>query len=258
MGKRNITNIALSVLLLLTATIMITSSGCNNNSKQTASLRTGAVFFDDPENILWRHKVNSIEELAKYSEIFSGIEFDVVYYPERNIFEVEHDPDPNTEIIMDDYFGSIENPQKLYYWIDIKNLKYEHIDKIIERLLYVFDKHNIKDRVICESWNVNSLKALHNAGIYTSYWVPDFRLQDQITDEQQKQLDKVFNVLDGCKHNAISAPYTALPFIEKHLSDCTVHLWTNGLITEEEKSLVKEITKSDCVKVVLIDYEEPF
>ncbi len=221
-------------------------------------LRTGNVFFNDTTNILWRHKVNSIESLQKYSQVFKGVELDIVYYRERNEFEVEHDPGSKLDTKLINYFAAIPNPENYYYWLDIKNLKYEYIDELLERLLFVLNKYGIKENVICESWSLKSLKTLNKAGLYTSYWIPDFPYDGEITEDQQKKLDKIKDVLDDCQHNAISAPYQMLPFIKDHLYDCSVHLWTNGLKTEKDKEKIRQIVNTDCVKVVLVDYEEPF
>lgn len=226
--------------------------------KAEKELKTGQVFFSDTANVLWRHKVNSIEELQKYSKTFKGIELDIVYYPETNTFEVEHDPNPKKSIKLHDYLGAIDNTDELYYWFDMKNLKWKYIDDLMNRLDAILTEYHIKDRVILESWSLNSLKKLNKNGFYTSYWIPDFPYDGNITEEQQKKLDKILSNLADCKHNAISAPYKMLPFIKDHLSDCSVHLWTNGLKTEADKTLIKEIASTPCVKVVLVDYEEPF
>lgn len=244
-----------SILQLTILFILSMTLSCEQN---TEDINTGPVFFDDPENIIWKHKVNSIDDLQKYSKLFKGIELDLVYYPERNEFEVEHDPDPNSSIKLMDYFGSIPHPENNYYWLDIKNLKIEYADSLLNRLVYVLEKYTIKENVICESWQMESLKKLNEAGLYTSYWIPDFPYDGEINSNQQKKLDQIIDNLSKCRHNAISAPYQMLPFIQDHLSDCTVHLWTNGLIKESEKAFIKAMTHHENVKVVLVDYDKPF
>jgi hypothetical protein len=242
----------LNLWLLLSLTIAL--GGCNKKTE----INTGTLFFDDSQNTLWRHKVNSIEDLQKYSKTFKGLEFDVVYYPERDEFEVEHDPDPNSNIKLIDYFGSIPHPEKNFFWIDIKNLREEHIEAQLNRLELILKKYNIKENVICESWQINELKKLNDAGFYTSYWIPNFPYNGNINEEQQQKLDEIIEILSNCKHNAISAPYNMLTFINDYLPDCTVHLWTNGLIGESKKQQIKEIANHKIVKIVLIDYEVPF
>lgn len=244
-------------IFLYSLFFIITLFSCSEKSKQT-ELKTGSVFFSDTANKLWRHKVNSIEDLHNYSTLFKGIELDIVYYPDKNVFEVEHDPNPNKSIMLDDYLDSIANTEELHYWLDLKNLKWEYVDELMERLEFVLNKHNIKSRVIIESWSLKSLKKLNKKGFYTSYWIPNFNYNGEITSKQQEVLNKIKNNLTDCKHNAISAPYQMLPFIKDHLSDCTVHLWTNGLKTENDKLLIKDIAATSCVKVVLVDYEKPF
>ncbi len=69
---------------------------------------------------------------------------------------------------------------------------------------------------------------------------------------------KGIDVLSDCPHNAITASYLMLPFIDDHLEDCTVHLWTNGLISREDRSVIRRLARNRNVKIILIDYSEPF
>lgn len=245
-------------ILLLTVITFGFIMSCTNNDSGALRKRTGEIFFDNDNEKLWRHKVNSLEGLEKYTSIFNAIEFDVVFYPESNTFEVEHDPDPNSSIKLDDYFGSIEHPDSFYYWIDIKNLSMENVESLSKRMTNVLGKYNLKDRVICESYHHKPLKVLHENGLYTSYWIPHFSYKGKLEDYQKDHLNKIHQVLEDCPHNAISAFYKMFPFIKEYLPDCTTHLWTNGLKTEEDKETIKEFESYPFVKVILVDYEEPF
>ncbi|MDA3778958.1 MAG: hypothetical protein PF487_01800 [Bacteroidales bacterium] len=235
-------------------------NACNTNKEidQHSTIITGKVFYNDSSNKLWRHRVNSVEDLKKYSKLFKGVELDVFFYPESGEFNVEHDEDSSLNLLLIDYFGAISNPQNNYFWIDIKNLSNENVEQLIKRLGFILDKYELRKNAICESWHVNPLNTMNEAGIYTSYWIPSFQYDGEISEKQNVKLNSILKNLEKCKHNAISAPYQMLPFIKDHLANCNVHLWTNGLKTEEDKNKIKEMQKYESVKVVLIDYALPF
>lgn len=254
-------NQKLSILILFVFVLLVVSCSSETKSDTNESLKTGKIFYNEPESVLWRHQVNSIEKLKHYSKVFKGIEFDAVYYMERNEFEVEHDPDPNSKVLLTDYLNSIAPIDSIYFWMDLKNLTIENADSMKNCLLSVFNQFGIKERVICESHHDVPLKTLHEGGIKTSYWIPHFPYssdQGKLEPYQQDHLNKVNEILKDCPHNAISASYEMFPFINDYLSDCTTHLWTNGLITEDDKTKIREFASHTYVKVILIDYEKPF
>ena len=37
-----------------------------------------------------------------------------------------------------------------------------------------------------------------------------------------------------------------------------IHLWTNGLKTEEDKALIKDLAKNKNIKVIIVDYPYNF
>jgi hypothetical protein len=229
-----------------------------NNSLEQEFAGTGAIFFNEPQNKLWRHRVDNIDDFQNYAQYFKGVELDVIYYEDIDAIEVEHDEDSTVSISLNDYFGSMENPDDFYYWMDIKNLSNTNVEKFIEHLNQVFDFFGIKNQVICESYMVEPLAILHDNGFYTSYWIPHFDYSGTLDSLQTEKLNLIKANLNTCPFNAISAAYQMFPFIKDHLSNCTTHLWTNGLLGDEDKEQIRNFMSYDFVKVILVDYEEPF
>lgn len=221
-------------------------------------LKTGKVFYDKPDQKQWRHKVNSTEDLEKYTNLFPGIEFDLVYDSVTNTLQVEHDPDPYTTILLDDYWGAIINPENYYYWLDIKNLTSANVNSVLLILDSATAKYYLKENVICESRNPGALSVLGEYGYYTSYWIPHFNEDcsgDACTYTIKATVEEAFKQY---QFNAISCHSYLLSFVNEFLPDYTVHVWTNGLIGNEDKNEIKAIEENSNVKVILTDYEEPF
>ena len=94
--------------------------------------------------------------------------------------------------------------------------------------------------------------------IYTSYWIPHFDLDHASAEEKNRHIREIHEVLYENEINALSAHYSMFPFLEEEFSNCNVHIWTNGLIKEEEKNLIKKIHDKEFIKVVLVDYKTNF
>lgn len=235
---------------------------CKTESVEISSTLTGPVFYDDSNNVLWRHRVNTTEELLQYSAIFKGIEFDVNYDNDEKLLYVSHDIDSSVTLTLEEYFKAIPQNSDMYFWMDIKNLSPSNCEIIAEHILNLLSKLKLEKKVICESYDAESLAVLHNKGLFTSYWIPhpeggDYSLLEN-EDVRNDITNKILNNLKKCKHNAISSSYEMLPLIKEKLPNCTTHIWTNGLETEEDKQLIEQFAGNDNVKIVLIDYEKPF
>lgn len=223
----------------------------------TSDVATGRVFFNDSAGKYWKHRVNTIEDIKKYRTNYTGFELDVVYYPNENEFRVEHESNSSDRLLLVDYFDAFTDINRFYFWIDIKNLNEGNILKLTNKLVSILKAYNIENRTICESFYPSKLTVLNNNGLNTSYWLPYIDYNGTLTKKQKEALNIIKRNLQECPHNAISAPYTMLPFIERYLPDCTVHLWTNGLYGESDKHLIREIAAKSQVKILLIDYNTP-
>ena len=220
----------------------------------------GETFYDDPNNKLWRHRVNETDDANKYLEFFPGLELDVFYNTIKDRFYVSHDDDYDADetTTLKEYLSNIDNVSDYYYWIDLKNLKGSNDKKSLKRMLELLDIFEIKNKTIVESYYHKFLKKYNEENIYTSYWVPVHSYDGVLSEENMKDIEEIRDNLNECSHNALSSHSDNLLFLTDHFLDYNLHLWTNGLIGEDDKELINNLKTYSNVKVILIDYEEPF
>ena len=120
------------------------------------------------------------------------------------------------------------------------------------------DRFGIKKNTIVESTNHTSLKKFNDEDIYTSYWVPIHSYNGVLSMENLQDLEEIRQNLSECEHNALSSHSNNLLFLTDYFKDYNLHLWTNGLIGQDDKETINNLKTYSDVKVILIDYEEPF
>lgn len=47
-------------------------------------------------------------------------------------------------------------------------------------------------------------------------------------------------------------------FVVYYFPEKVIHIWTNGLITEENKELIRKYATHQSIKVILVDYSNNF
>lgn len=239
--------------------ILVFFNSCEKpKAEESTSGKTGSAIYDAKTDKLWFHKANTIELANSALKEYPGIEFDVVFDAPTNTFDIRHDinTDPSG-ITLDSLFNNIENCNNYYYWIDFKNLLEVNLGQSLEQLKIILNRYQLYDNVIVESPAVNLLGIFSQAGIYTSYWVP--QLDYPYSTEDAKRIKNIINEnLIKYSFNALSAYYTNYHFLNEYFPKSNIHLWTNGLVTEEDKEIIRQLAEGENVKVILVDYKENF
>lgn len=250
-NKRNINIVAGLIVLFFTFSWLISS--CNNSETLKEE-----VFFSDKDK-LWAHAVYDPEEANHLLESFSGLETDIVFDADRNVFDVRHDiEDTFTGRTLDNFLDSIKLKNERHFWLDFKNLNKNNLNASSQRLKTVLDKHKLRERAIIESFHPDRLSELAKDGFYTSYWVPHFEMNEATQERKDDAVNKVKKMLQESEFNALSCHHEMYPLYKKHFPESTFHLWTNGLTTEEDKQIIKDLHAEEQVRVILVDYKENF
>jgi heptose-I-phosphate ethanolaminephosphotransferase len=122
---------------------------------------------------VWAHECNSIGKLREAEQIFCGVEIDLVYDEKQDLFDVTHPPSPSIHLKIEDALSTLDNPQKLKYWFDIKNLTMENAERMSARLTEICSRFELKvEKTIVESMFVRGLTPFSRAGFRTSYYLP--------------------------------------------------------------------------------------
>jgi glycerophosphoryl diester phosphodiesterase len=129
-------------------------------------------------NKVWRHRggnpENTVEGITKSitEDQFDGVEIDLFYNNEKNIFYVTHD-----KPMVDKQYQSFESyliklrGMKVSYWLDLKNLTTSNREMVATRLSLLKNKYNSFQNYIIESKNYRPLRELASMGENTIYWI---------------------------------------------------------------------------------------
>jgi len=212
---------------------------------------SGNVFYDS-EDKLWAHRVldtNNIHDLYKE---FKGFELDVYFNTEEDCFDVKHHGD-RSDLKLSEYFKAIEDFDSIKLWIDFKNLNLENTDISIRLLSNLCAKYDIKSDVIIESKQIHPLSKFKKAGFYISYWLPSFHYLKSIFN-----IFQIKNDLIEFKPDVISMPYSSVSFYSKKFPNYPIHCWTNGMVGEDDKLRIENLSKIQSVRIILTDFKENF
>lgn len=228
------------------------------NSTKNDPLNTTQDDFSFSSNKIWAHRVNTLEEIEKKHQLFEGMEVDLIYSNYKNTLYVAHDEkDTLRNILLEDWILHIPNPEKNWYWFDLKNLNKKNAKNIASLLVRVANEHGIFHKTICESKDVKALKVLKRNKLAISYWVNSDVAFRKITGDAlwKKRIERKIAKL---KPNALSSFDWMHPLLTTSFPDQNILYW---LTHENEFSGNEEFTKTLCrvpnVKVVLVNYDEP-
>ncbi len=209
------------------------------------------------EDKIWAHKVNSIEKLNEATNIFSGVELDVVFYIDGNYFDVNHPPDKSINLSLNEYFQSQMSDPDYRYWIDFKNLNKDNklqssnsLDSITK--LFKIDKSNI----IVESVAPQFLKSFRDKGFITSYYLPP-GIHTLNEESLETILEKIRNNIIFYENIYISCDYKDYPIVKKHFPDTRKITWFTvyGYMNKIKAILLLyEILLDENVDVLLISF----
>ncbi|SFN33002.1 hypothetical protein [Salegentibacter flavus] len=204
---------------------------------------------------IWPHRVNSIGKLQESSEIFSGMELDVVW--ENGNFDVNHPPAESIQLYLDEYIKHIPISGHYGLWVDYKNLKAPWAEKSANYLDSLFSKVNLnKDRVYIESHFPQHLNPFLNKGFKISYYLPSGLNQIRQKDSLKKVLDRINLNLKDKPGLFISAPFADYNFMLEHFPERKKLLWhLGGLYGPRNKLNIYRALFDKNVEVVLLPFK---
>lgn len=212
---------------------------------------------------LWAHRVNTIEKLRLAEQLFAGVEVDLVFEDGR--FDVNHPPAPSIGLDFETYLASLDAPNSLSYWLDLKNLSPENAAGVIERLQTLSRRFGIeRERFFVESRFPEPLGTLHQAGLRTSYYLPSFDPDRASGADLDRFAEKVILGAELSAVDYISFPGEVLSVINEHISPrlpkTRLLTWYPKEFVTERESMVRldAISKQANLDVVLVGYPSQF
>lgn len=191
-------------------------------------------------NKQWVKAVNTNELLDKISPASSGIECDVYFNDEKNIFEIHHDPEVPAEFTLDKLLEEYRKKElQASIWIDFKNLDDSNAKQSLTVLSDLRSKFKLTNKILVESVRADLLGRFSNSGFYTSYYIPLFNPYLISEDEIKQWVDRISAVIKRSKVSAISGYYFQYPFLHHYFPSYPILSWA----TDEPLSLVNWLFK---------------
>lgn len=237
-------------LFILTIIFALFSSCAEDNTTK----------YNYPDSKIWKHRVNSMDELRQTEKSFDGVEVDIIYSSKKNDIYVAHGyEDTVNKLFFDEYLSALEKPEKMYYWIDFKNLNKNNAPKALEIFGSIVDKYNIRDKVIIESNSTGALKIAKENNFHVMLWVEAISYRKNPTfDDTLSVIKKIRSKIELVEPDAISCVYTMFPILCDSFPNQNIHFWdTQKKFTPDNVEHTKNLCRSKNVKIVLVDYPEP-
>lgn len=201
------------------------------------------------------HRVNTITKLKQANRYYSGIELDVYYDDENNVYDIFHPPVESIGLTLDVYFSNIKN-KELKIWLDFKNLTERNSEDAIDRLEYLINKYNLNKNVfLIESKNIKALQSVNKRHFLTSYYVPS-----HLYESSSLYKDSIYGVI---KHNSdqhISFSHQNYEDLQRAFPLRTKYVWTlyGKPISRsrfKQVSITREILRDTTVKRMLVPFK---
>lgn len=106
-------------------------------------------------------------------------------------------------------------------WLDVKNLNTQNEAATLQQLLQLDSIFRLNDKVVVESGNAKLLTSFHNAGFFTSYYLPPLHYYNSITDYSKAVAAKLTQ--NHC--SAISQHIDYYPIMHRYFSAYPKLLW---------------------------------
>ena len=210
----------------------------------------GVVFYNSKDK-LWAHRILDTNLLVNISKKFEGVELDIFYDQNKNLFIVKHN-EKDSGITLNQYFSSCKN-LTLKFWIDFKNLNKDNVNSSVNLLNTLSDKYNLKSEMIIESKKIELLSKFKEKGFHTSYWLPDYHFFNSLLN-----INKIKKNILKYEPSVISMTYSSVKFYSNKFPNYPMHCWTNDMTKESDKEIIKKLAKNDNLKIILTDFKNNF
>ena len=176
---------------------------------------------------IWSHRTNTLGALLEATEIFSGVEMDVVFNSDDNRFHVRHPPAPDTGLTLGDMLAaSLTSRRDTRFWFDWKNASETNIESAIARLDDLDRTFHIKGRALVETDSnavFSSISSISAAGYVHGYYLPTKQILQCLAacnqDEQGSLARALMERIELGKFSAITYDWRLKDFVRNWLVD---------------------------------------
>ena len=221
-------------------------------------------------NRIFPHRVNSLGKWAEaYFAGHRAFEIDLLIREndEGTHFEVGHDENAMSGISLDSFLTAVNSTGILKIWLDMKNLNPDNLSKVLDRLIYLDGKFELKDKLIVESSiRSDAFRDISKAGFHTSYYLPT-GLQELNSKEMIARCGQIQQQIKLQDVSAISFDIALYPLVQKYIesgisSEIIYHTWDLSLqlgdSTFQSKLKEKGYLNDARIKSILVGFSSNY
>ncbi|MEN8190039.1 MAG: hypothetical protein ABFS19_09355 [Thermodesulfobacteriota bacterium] len=221
------------------------------------------------QNRVWAHRVNSIGKAKEAAGIYRGIEIDV-WLTASYHFDVNHSRGESVGLSLAALLTELDEPHRLSYWLDFKNLTRTNLPASITRLQILCKRFGIaKQSVIVESKSHELLRYFSKRGFRTSYYLPTSLLSvvrqkgiGDLSAMEENRLKQLENTIRTGRFDYVSTGSGYQPALEEVIDvKKEILLWTTELKQHSffDRRKIRSILSQDSrVKVLLTKFSSKF
>ena len=233
------------------AIFILSVSGC---TRQTDSYRPIVQY---PDSKIWAHGASGVWSGREAESRFEGMEVDLNYSEYQDLIFMGHElSDTIKGLAFDAWLDSLRHPDSNYYWLDMKNLSQENASRISHRICLAARRHRIMQRVMVESQDPIALQTVRDSGLRVIFWVENNWWTGRSDKDWAATLRQQINTLHP---DALSGDYHMFPLLPDSFPNENIHIWdTPREYNDTNVAHSRLIAQHPSVRVVLVDYPEPF
>lgn len=206
---------------------------------------------------IWAHRVNSTEKLSSAIKYYKGVELDLLYIEDSNFLDVNHPPAKSIDLSFQNYLNVLNENEKPFLWLDIKNLNKANSNKILKKLLFLLkEKQYPLHKILIETHNPKTLPQFSNAGFKTSYYLP-YGLSQMPAENLTKTLGNIKLILKDYPEIAISSDIQDYEILKNNFPNKSKYTWSLGSLLRKNFFQTQKALQDPKVKVVLVTYKSP-
>lgn len=179
-------------------------------------------------NKIYAHRVNSIIKAKEIKNVFAGVELDVVFQIEQDIFDVNHPPANSIGLTLYNYISSSGINSNNSIWLDFKNLSKDNMLESLNRLEYLCEFLKLKkENIIIESQNSEFLIVFSENGYKTSYYLP-IKLNKHSENNLANEVEKIKSKIKLYRTDYISSDVRDYSIIKNNFPHKEILTWGFG------------------------------